>query len=94
MDVIAEHRIVVDGVDDVFDEIARMRGGEAHAPDAIRLRPWRAAGARKSQAGGRRIAIAVDVLAQQLDFGVARFGQLRALRSTRSRWCGCAPARA
>ncbi len=35
MDVIAEHRVVVDGVDDVLDEIARVRGGEAHAADAI-----------------------------------------------------------
>ena len=34
MDMVAQGRKGVDRVDDIFGEIARMRGGEAHAPDA------------------------------------------------------------
>ena len=34
MDVIAKHGVGVDGIHDCLHEIARMRGGEAHAPDA------------------------------------------------------------
>ena len=75
MHVIAQHRIVVDGVDDFLDEIARVRSGEAHAPDAIHF-AHRAQQPREIPAGGRRIAIAVHVLAQQLDFDVAHARQL------------------
>ena len=75
MNVIAQHRIVVDGVDDVLDEVARVRRGEAHAPDAVHFAHC-AQQSRKVPAGGRRIAIAVDVLAQQLDFDVAHASQL------------------
>ena len=39
MHVIAQRRILVDGVDDLLHEIARMRGGEAHAADARNLGP-------------------------------------------------------
>ena len=93
MHVIAERRIRVDGVDDGLDEIARMRSGEADAADAGNLRDAR------QQRGEiptrrRRIAIAVDVLSQQLNFGVAGFGKPSRLRPSRSRWCGCAPVRA
>ncbi len=70
MHVIAQDRIVVDGVDDVLDEIARVRGGEAHAADSVHFAD-RAQQSREIPAGGRRVAIAVDVLAQKLDFGVA-----------------------
>ncbi len=75
MHVIAEHRIVVDGVDDFLDEIARVRRGEAHAPDAIHFAHG-SQQAREIPTGGRRIAIAVYVLAQQLDFDVAHASQL------------------
>src|ERR1700693_4542729 len=75
MDVITQDRIFVDGVYDFFDEITRVRGGEAHAPDAIDL----AHGAQQAgevPAGGRRVAIAVDVLAPELDFEIALLCQI------------------
>ena len=75
VNVIAEHRILVDGVDDVLDEIARVRSGEAHAADAVDFAHG-AQQTRKIPTGRRWIAIAVDVLAEQLDFGVAHSRQV------------------
>src|ERR1700719_906199 len=75
MYVIAPDRIFVDGVYDFFDEIARVRGGEAHSPDAIDLTH----GAQQPgevPAGRRRVAIAIDVLAEELDFEIARACQI------------------
>ena len=61
----------------LFAEIARMRRGEAHAADA------RDSSDVVEQRGeiparGRRIAVAVHVLSQQLDLGVAGARQLGA----------------
>src|ERR1700693_5431128 len=75
MDVITQDRVVVDGVYDFFDEITRVRGGEAYTPDAIDL----AHGTQQTceiPAGGRRIAIAVDVLAEELDFEITLLRQI------------------
>ena len=44
-------------------------------------------------AGGRGVAVAVDVLAEQLDFGIAGIGEASWLRPSRWRWCGCARVR-
>ena len=86
-------RISIDRVDDVLHEIARMRSREAHAPHSGDL-ATSASSSRKIPACRRRIAIAVHVLAEQLNFGVARAAPAASLRAARSRWCGCAPARA
>ena len=74
MHVVAEVRIGVDGVDDGLDEIARMRGGEADAADAGDVADVVEQGG-EIPAGGRGVAIAVDVLAQQLNFGIAGVGE-------------------
>ena len=52
MHVIAEHRIRVHGVDDLLHEIARMRGGEAHAADARDLGRRASSSVAKSQPAG------------------------------------------
>src|ERR1039457_344251 len=70
MDMVAEHGILVDGVDNVLDEIARMRGREADAADAVDAANL-AKQADEVPAAGRRVAVAVDVLAEQLDLAVA-----------------------
>ena len=49
---------------------------------------------RKVPAGRRRIAIAVHVLAEQLNFGVAHARPADAPPASRFRRCGCAPDRA
>jgi hypothetical protein len=81
--VIAEHRIGVDGVHDGF---TKSRGCEV--VKRTRRMPGISPGARQQRgevpARGRRVAIAVDVLAQQLDLGVAGFGQPRASAITLS----------
>ena len=69
VDVIADHGIGVHGVHDGFDEIARVGRGEAHAANAGHL------AATRQQRGeiparGRRVAVAVDVLAEQAGFRV------------------------
>jgi len=79
MDVIAEHWIVVDGINDILDEIARMGRGEAHAANAIHF-THRAQQPCEVEAGRRGIAIAIDVLPQELDFSVAHAGQLASFR--------------
>ena len=76
MHVIAERRIRLDGVDNALAEIARMRRGEAHAADAGNL-PDVIEQRGEIPARGRRIAIAVHVLAEQLNFAVARARQLQ-----------------
>ncbi len=73
----------VDGLDDVAGEVARVAGGEAHAPDAGHL-------ANGSQQLGEaqlpfRVAIAVHVLAQQLNLGVAQVGDAPRLGEHRGR---------
>ncbi len=72
--VVADGVVGIHSVDDGADEIARVRGGVADAADAG---DFGHAGQQRGEipAGGRGIAIAVDVLPQQLDFGVALFGQ-------------------
>src|ERR1700739_2182916 len=72
MHVIAERRDGVDGFDDVAGEIAGVAGGEADAADAVHL-------ADGSEQFGEaqlpfRIAVAVDVLAEELDLGVSLVG--------------------
>ena len=82
MHMIAQRRIRVDRVDDLAHEIARMGSGEAHPADTFRP-------AHLVQEPGeipsrrRWIAIAVDVLAQQLDFAIARARELGRFRDYR-----------
>jgi hypothetical protein len=52
MHVIAESRIVVDRIDDLFDEIARMRRREPHAADSLRLADSARAAWRNPNAAG------------------------------------------
>jgi hypothetical protein len=77
--VIADRRVRVHGVDDGAHEIARVRSGVADAADARNFGHARQQG-REIPAGRRRIAIAVHVLPQQLDFGVALLGQAARFR--------------
>ena len=83
MHVIAEGRIGVDGFDDVPREIAGMAGGEANAADARDLADGR------EQFGEAqlpfRIAVAVDVLAEELDLGVSLVGDAARFREHRDR---------
>ena len=72
MHVIAERRVGIDGFNDVAGEIAGMAGSEANAAD-----PRHLADGRKQLGEAQlpfRIAVAVDVLAQQLDLGIALVG--------------------
>jgi VWFA-related protein len=74
MHVIAQIRVGIDRIHDGFHEIARMRSGEANAPDAAdRAHAIEQRGEIPSGGGG--IAVAVDVLPQQLYFGVAGIGE-------------------
>src|ERR1700722_11458971 len=83
--MVAQSGCGVDGFDDVAGEVARMAGGEANASDAADL------GDGNEQLGERqlpfRVAIAVDVLTEELDLGIAeigdaaRFGKHRSSRS-------------
>src|SRR6185437_10517470 len=72
MNMIAERRMEVDGANDVLSEVARVRGGEAHALDAVDL----ADGNEQFGEGSfsARIAKAVHVLAEELNFGIAESG--------------------
>src|SRR5690242_4921924 len=74
MNVVAERGVVVDGVNDVFDEVARVRSDETNAADAVDF-PDGAEQAGEVPAGGRRIAVAVYVLAEKLDLDVAYLRQ-------------------
>src|SRR6476661_1450840 len=70
MNVIAQRRNLVDGPDDLTHKIARMRSGEtnaAHSVDPARC------GEKLGEIppGRRRIAVAVHVLPEQLNFGVS-----------------------
>ena len=82
MHVIAQRRIRVDGIDDALREVARMRSGEAHAANAGHFGHTRRA-AWRNPSPRARIAIAVHVLAQQLNLGVAGVGQLARFRHAR-----------
>ena len=79
--MVAKCRHRVDGVDNIAGKVARMRGGEAHAPDAGNL-------SNGSEQFGEaplpfRVAVGIHILPEQLDLGVAgighalRFGQHR-----------------
>ncbi len=72
MDMVAEGGIGVDGLDNVAGKVARMAGGEADAADSGDL-------AHGGQQFGEaqlpfRVAVAVHVLAQQLNLGIAQVG--------------------
>src|SRR5215472_6304576 len=93
MHVIAKHRVLVHRVDDSLHEIARVRSGVAHAPHAGNLRYARQQ-SREIPARGRGVAVAVDVLAQQLNFGVTFLSQTAGLRhDARARAAALRPAR-
>jgi len=70
MDVVAEGRNGVDDVDDIAGEIAGMRGGKADALDAVDLTD-RGEKLREGAFAGW-IPVAIDVLAEELDFCEAR----------------------
>ncbi len=72
--MIAQRGHGVDGLDDLPREVARMRRGKAYSPNTWDL-PHGRQQVRKAQPAFR-IVVGVDVLAQQLDFGVARVGHL------------------
>ena len=69
VDVVAECGHRVDGVDDVLGEVARVRGGEADALDAVDLADCAEEFGKGAFAAW--VTIAVDVLAEELDFGEA-----------------------
>ena len=81
MNVVAERGHRIDGVDDVLGEVARVRGGEADALDAVDLADC--AEELGESALAAWVVVAVDVLAEELDFGKAelcdflRFGKHR-----------------
>src|SRR5579875_3086704 len=75
MHVIAQRRVGVDGVDDLADEIARMRGRETYAAYSGSA-PHVSKQCREIPTGGRRIAVTVHVLAEKLDLGISSRGQL------------------
>src|SRR5712691_10162424 len=74
MNVIAEVRIGVDRIHDLFHEIARMRSGEPDAADPRELANPVEQGS-EIPTGGGWVTIAVDVLPEELHFGVAGFGK-------------------
>ena len=70
--MVAKCRNAVDGFDNVPGKVAWMAGGEAHAPDAGHLAH---SGQQFREAAlPFRVAVAVHVLAQQLNLGVAQIG--------------------
>src|SRR5579862_7430546 len=81
MDMVAEGREGVDGLDNVAGEVARVAGGEADAANPRHLPYGRQEFGEAELAF--RVAVAVHVLAEELDLGVAgigdatRFGQHR-----------------
>src|SRR5438552_3479277 len=75
VNVIADFFVALDGLNDVRAKIARMRRGEAHAAHAGHFRR----GAQKFgefHFGRRRIRIGIYGLPEELDFGVAKRGEL------------------
>src|SRR5579871_629152 len=74
MDVVAEGGGGIDSLDDVAGEVARVRGGEADAADARDVADGGEEFGEGHAAGG--VAPGVDVLAQELDVGVAKVGHL------------------
>ena len=76
-----------------FDEVARVGGGEAHAADAGDFADAARSCGEVPPGGGRGVAIAVDVLAEELDFGNSRRRRSGAPLRARWRWCGCARVR-
>src|SRR5579884_3103248 len=74
MDVVAEPLVLINGSDHFFDEIARMRCGETDAPQAIDF-TYCSKKARKIPLRIGRIAIAVDILPEELHFAVSQFRQ-------------------
>ena len=92
MNMIAQRRDGLDGLDDVFAEVARVRGGKAHAADAGNF----ADSGQQFRKGllPCRIAVGVHVLAQQLNLGVAQSRPSAGLRPAPSRTSGCALCRA
>jgi hypothetical protein len=73
MNVVAEGGDGVDDVDDVAGEVAGVRGGESDALDALHF----SNGGEELGEGAlgvpkrRGVAVAVDVLAEELDLGEA-----------------------
>src|SRR5262245_7987407 len=76
--MVAKHGIFVDGVDDSFDKIPRVRCGEADAVDAGRLRHV-AKKSREIPSGWRRIPITIYILAEQLNLGISGCCEIRSL---------------
>ena len=74
MDVVAEGGGGVDGLDDVAGEVAGVRGGEAHAADAGEFAYGYEELGEGHAAGW--VAVGVDVLAEELDFGEAEVDHL------------------
>src|SRR4051812_40024659 len=69
MDVVAQRRLFVDGLDDFANKITRMGRGEtdtAHPGDVTRL----CQKLGEVPCGRRRVPVAVYVLAEQLNFGI------------------------
>ncbi len=93
VNVIAELRRRVDRFDDVAAEIARMRGGEAHAANARDSR-GRDEQFGETHAARRGIAIGIYGLAEELNFGEAGVRKLADFFEHVRRWRGCAPGRA
>ena len=72
MDVVAEGGDGVDYVDDVAGEVARVRGGETHSLDAVDFAYGGEEFGEGALAAG--VVVAVDVLAEELDFCEAGLG--------------------
>src|SRR5215469_10785044 len=85
MNVVAELGVLFDSVDDVFCKIARVRGGEANTLNAVNLADVDEQFGKGSLSAG--VAVAVHVLAEELNLGVAKasdalsFGQHRGRRA-------------
>ncbi len=77
VDVVAEGGYGVDDFDDVAGEVSGVAGGESDATDAGNL----ADGSEQLGEGTRAlgVAVAVDILAEELDFGVAAVGDAACL---------------
>src|SRR6185437_14221663 len=81
--MIAKSRRGIDGRNNITSEVARMAGGEAHAPDS---RDLAHRGEQLGEAAlALRIAVAVDVLPQELDFRIAQVGNAPRLIENGSR---------
>src|SRR6185437_6972000 len=82
VNVLAKLRNGVNRLDDLAMEIVGMRGGEADAANAGNGRN-RAQERDKIEARGRGIAVGIHRLPQQLNFGVAGFGEAARVRQHR-----------